>query len=115
MLSVFHPSISRKDRLKEEQNNIVMAARPLMKKDFELAGLQNGLFVYSMWSGYRDSDYQKAFENCLNQAGFTMDLGSTSVTGISASALHKLRQALRLDERPVKIYRLIISSPCSRP
>ena len=74
----FSPFYIPKAKLKQEQNNIVMAARPSMMKDFKLAGLQNGLFVYSMWSGYRCSDYQKAFENYLNQAGFTTDELHTS-------------------------------------
>jgi hypothetical protein len=33
-----------------------------------------------------------------------LDLGSTAVTGISASALHRLRQALGLPERTVKVH-----------
>lgn len=74
----FSPFHIPKDKLKEAQNNIIMAVRPSMRKDIEKAELQNGLFVYSMWSGYRDSEYQKAFENYLNQAGFTSDELHTS-------------------------------------
>jgi ribonuclease J len=66
--SAFH---IRKEKLKAEQNNIVMAVRPSMRSDIEIAGLKNGLFVYSMWGGYRGSDYQKEFEMYLGQAGFT--------------------------------------------
>ena len=32
-----------------------------------------------------------------------MDMGSTAVTGINANALHRLRKALGLEERRVKI------------
>lgn len=59
-----------KDKLRAEQNKIVMAVRPSMRRDIEIAGLENGLFIYSMWSGYRDSDYQNAFEDSLKRAGF---------------------------------------------
>jgi len=33
-----------------------------------------------------------------------LDLGATAVTGIAASALYRLRNALGLEERPVKVY-----------
>jgi len=46
--------------------------------DIEIAGLKNGLFIYSMWSGYRDSEYQKEFEEYLNRAGFVADVLHTS-------------------------------------
>ena len=65
--STFHIS---KEKLKSEQNDIVMAVRPSMKKDIEIAGLRNGLFIYSMWSGYRDGSQQKEFEDYLKQVGF---------------------------------------------
>jgi len=67
-----------KDKLKAIQNKVVMAIRPSMRKDIEKAGLQNGLFVYSMWSGYRNSDYQVSFEDYLNQAGFAAEEIHTS-------------------------------------
>lgn len=67
-----------KEKLGAEQNNIVMAVRPSMKKDLEIADLKNGLFIYSMWRGYRDSEYQKAFEDSLAEAGFKTDELHTS-------------------------------------
>jgi ribonuclease J len=73
--SSFHIS---KDSLKAEQSNIVMACRPSMRRDIEIAGLQNGLFVYSLWSGYRNSEYQREFENYLDRAGFKTDVLHTS-------------------------------------
>lgn len=74
----FSPFYIPKDKLKKEQNNIVMAVRPSMRMDIEIAGLKNGLFVYSLWSGYRDSEYQKEFENYLDRSGFTADVLHTS-------------------------------------
>ena len=67
-----------KSKLKKEQDNIVMAVRPSMQKDIEIADLQNGLFIYSMWGGYRNSEYQKEFEDYLNRAGFMADVLHTS-------------------------------------
>ena len=64
--------------MKEEQNNIVMAVRPSMRMDMEAIGLQDGLFVYSLWSGYRESEYQKKFEDFLNRKGFKIDMLHTS-------------------------------------
>ncbi|MFY9189396.1 MAG: MBL fold metallo-hydrolase [bacterium] len=73
--SAFHIS---KNKLKEQEENIIMAVRPSMKWDIEITGLKNGLFLYSMWSGYRNSDYQKRFESYLIQAGFVMHQLHTS-------------------------------------
>lgn len=55
-----------------------MAVRPSMRMDIEIAGLQNGMFVYSLWKGYRDSDYQKEFEDYLDRLGFVADVLHTS-------------------------------------
>jgi ribonuclease J len=73
--SSFHIS---KERLKEIQAKVVMAVRPSMRKDIEIAGLKNGLVVYSLWSGYRDSECQKEFEDYLYKSGFTVDILHTS-------------------------------------
>jgi ribonuclease J len=67
-----------KDKLREEQNNIIMACRPSMRRDIEVAGVINGLFIYSLWSGYRNSEYQKTFENYLDRVGFMKDVLHTS-------------------------------------
>lgn len=74
----FSPFYIPKDKLKEVQNNIVMAVRPSMRMDIEIADLQNGLFVYSLWSGYRDSEYQKEFEDYLGRVGFIINVLHTS-------------------------------------
>lgn len=59
-----------KEKLSQDQNNIIMMVRPSMLKDIEKCGLRNGIFIYSMWQGYRDSEYQKNFEQSLKNAGF---------------------------------------------
>lgn len=67
-----------KDKLKAEQNNVVLTARPSIRMDIEAAGLQNGIFIYSLWNGYRGNEYQKEFESYLNRSGFTTDVLHTS-------------------------------------
>ena len=69
--------ISRK-QLKEEQSGIVMACRPSMRFDIERCGLHNGVFLYSLWNGYRNSSYQQYFENSLKNAGFSLETSHTS-------------------------------------
>jgi len=65
--SAFHMS---REHLHEQQNNIIMAVRPSMQRDIEKCGLHDGLFIYSLWQGYRDSEYQQKFEKYLEQTGF---------------------------------------------
>jgi ribonuclease J len=65
--SSFHLS---KEELHEKQNDILMAVRPSMRRDIELCDLQGGLFIYSMWQGYRGSKYQQDFEQSLVNKGF---------------------------------------------
>ena len=67
-----------KEKLSQDQNNIVMIVRPSMLKDIEKCQLQNGVFIYSMWQGYRQSDYQQRFENYLKHAGFRLQALHTS-------------------------------------
>lgn len=69
--------ISRKS-LKKNQHRILMAVRPSMKTDIERIELQKGLFIYSLWGGYRESSYQKDFEASLANAGFVFDELHTS-------------------------------------
>jgi ribonuclease J len=73
--SLYHIS---KANLKKQEKNIVMTVRPSMKQDLKRIGLRNGLFLYSIWHGYRGSDYQKKFEDYLEQAGFAMQFLHTS-------------------------------------
>jgi ribonuclease J len=59
-----------KEQINAQQNEIVMLARPSMKRDLEKCSLSGGTFIYSMWQGYRDRAYQQKFENWLNEQGF---------------------------------------------
>lgn len=69
--------ISR-ERLREVQNEIVMACRPSMRMDIDRCGLSNGVFIYSLWSGYRYSNYQQSFEKYLKNKGFCLETLHTS-------------------------------------
>lgn len=68
--SPFH--ISRK-KLEDSQHKVVMLCRPSMLSDIEKSNLKNGFFIYSLWSGYRYSNYQKRFEKHLEESGFTLE------------------------------------------
>lgn len=89
----FSPFHIPKQKIKEEQNNIIMTARPSMRKDLEIAGLKNGLFIYSLWRGYRDSEYQTDFENYLRQNGFFTEALHTSGHA-TIGDIHKLIKRL---------------------
>ncbi|MCL1883151.1 MAG: MBL fold metallo-hydrolase [Defluviitaleaceae bacterium] len=65
--SAFHIS---KEKIEKMQNEVVMMVRPSMMKDLERCNLASGTFIYSMWQGYRASDYQQKFENWLGEYGF---------------------------------------------
>ena len=73
--SAFHMP---KEKLKNGQNNIIMMVRPSMLKDLEKCELKDGVFIYSMWQGYRDSKYQQKFEKYLKSVGFTLKALHTS-------------------------------------
>ncbi|MCL2436639.1 MAG: MBL fold metallo-hydrolase [Clostridiales bacterium] len=60
----------KKEQIDAQQNEIVMLVRPSMLVDLKQCNLSNGTFIYSMWQGYRDSNYQQSFENWLNEQGF---------------------------------------------
>jgi ribonuclease J len=67
-----------KETLTEKQNNVIMSARPSMQVDLTKCKIHDGLFIYSMWEGYRDSAYQQKFENYLIQSGFESKVIHTS-------------------------------------
>lgn len=73
--SAFH--ISRAE-LADKQNSIIMTARPSMRRDIEKCRLQNGLFIYSLWQGYRNTEYQIRFEDYLKSASFVLKFLHTS-------------------------------------
>jgi ribonuclease J len=64
--------ISR-EQLNEAQKHIFMACRPSMRADIERSGLRDGVFLYSLWKGYRDTEYQQVFEKSLENAGFSLE------------------------------------------
>ncbi len=68
----FSPYHISKEQVKAQQGNIIMTARPSMWIDIKSIGLTNGIFIYSLWSGYRDSDYQKKFEDKLAKSRFSI-------------------------------------------
>ena len=62
------------------QNEIVMLVRPSMQNSSDLGRchLSGGTFIYSMWKGYRNSDYQQNFEKWLSEQGFNNTFLHTS-------------------------------------
>lgn len=61
-----------KEQIDEQFNNIAMIVRPSMKKDLEyLSKLKNGVFLYSMWSGYQKESTTKNFIDYLISRGMT--------------------------------------------
>lgn len=80
--------ISRKE-LNKIQKNIVMTVRPSMRRDLENSGLYSGLFLYSLWQGYRDNQYQKDFEDYLSREGFAIDMLHTSGHAVGAD-IHRV-------------------------
>ncbi len=84
--SAFHMP---KGTLKNEQNNVVMMVRPSMLKDIEKCCFQGGIYVYSMWQGYRDSKYQQKFEEYLITRNF-------KITGIHTSGHASIADITRL-------------------
>ena len=69
--------ISR-EQVKKIQQNIIMVCRPSMKTDIENCGLREGIFLYSLWNGYRDEEYQQIFEKSLKNVGFKLEELHTS-------------------------------------
>jgi len=67
-----------KEQLEKRQSEIIMLVRPSMQNDLEKCNLSGGAFFYSMWQGYRDSDYQQKFENWLDAKGFNKNFLHTS-------------------------------------
>ncbi|HCX64696.1 MAG TPA: hypothetical protein DHN33_05750 [Eubacteriaceae bacterium] len=68
--SLFH--ISREE-LEKIQKKVIMMVRPSMGRDLEKSDLKDGLFLYSLWSGYRSNNYQQQFEQQLQNKNFLMD------------------------------------------
>lgn len=65
-------------QLGRDQGRVVMACRPSVLGDIARCGMQDGVFLYSLWRGYRDSPYQQVFERSLEDAGFSLEALHTS-------------------------------------
>ncbi len=69
-LSIYMPHDSRK---------ALMLVRPSMIAEMtENEIFQNGVFIYSLWSGYREDSRQKELESFLIERGFTIKVVHTS-------------------------------------
>ena len=73
--SEYHVS---REQLGRAQDRVIMACRPSMLRDIARCGMRNGVFLYSLWRGYRDSPYQQVFERSLESAGFSLEALHTS-------------------------------------
>lgn len=67
-----------KDNVHKEQGNIIMQVRPSMIKDIEKCDFRDGIFIYSMWQGYRSSPFQERFEKMLRGRNFADKMIHTS-------------------------------------
>ena len=58
------------EAVSKNQSRLMMLVRPSMIRELARCGLHDGLFIYSLWAGYRDAEYQQKFEESLSQNGF---------------------------------------------
>ena len=65
----FAPYRISREQVAQEQDNIVMLVRPSMQRDLVQCKLSGGIFMYSMWQGYRNGDYQQSFEAWIDGCG----------------------------------------------
>ena len=55
-----------KEQIGKQFDKIVMIVRPSMLKDLEvIKGLREGIFIYSMWNGYKQEKTTKKFIDFL--------------------------------------------------
>jgi ribonuclease J len=61
-----------KEQIDKQFDKIVMVVRPSMLKDLDyLNKLENGVFIYSMWNGYKKEKTTREFINFLINKGMT--------------------------------------------
>lgn len=61
-----------KEQIGEQVDKTVMIVRPSMMKDLEyIKGLENGIFIYSIWDGYKKEKTTKEFIDLLIGKGMT--------------------------------------------
>ncbi|MCF8461405.1 MAG: MBL fold metallo-hydrolase [Flavobacteriales bacterium] len=75
----FQPFKITKEEISERRKEIVFLIRPSMKTDLDRIGkLENGNFIYSMWSGYLKQPKTDSFVNHLRSKGFAFHQIHTS-------------------------------------
>lgn len=68
-----------KEEISERRKDIVFLIRPSMRTDLErIDGMENGNFIYSMWSGYLKTPNTKSFVDHLTGKGFAFHQIHTS-------------------------------------
>ena len=68
-----------KNEISEQFDNIVMLVRPSMQKEIEnIAGIDGGNFIYSMWEGYLKKNDTMKFVDYLTNRNFTLHKIHTS-------------------------------------
>jgi len=84
-----------KEQIGEQYKKTVMIVRPSMLKDIEhIKGLENGVFIYSMWDGYKKEKTTKEFIDYLVGRGMTEKFIHTSGHA-DRDALKRLVEVLR--------------------
>ena len=75
----FQPFKITKEEISEKRKEIVFLIRPSMKTDIDrIDKMENGNFIYSMWSGYLKQPKTKAFIDYLTAKGFSFHQIHTS-------------------------------------
>ena len=68
-----------KEQIGEKYSKTVMIVRPTMLNDLEyIEGLEDGMFIYSMWDGYKKEQTTKKFIDYLVSRGMTEKVIHTS-------------------------------------
>lgn len=74
----FAPFRISREEIKNNQRKILMMVGPSLKRDLKNCYLHDGIFIYSLWQGYRECEYQQKFEKSLEDTGFKMKFLHTS-------------------------------------
>lgn len=75
----FQPYKITKEEISKKRKEIVFLIRPTMKMDIDrIDKMENGNFIYSMWSGYLEQPKTKAFIDHLKSKGFSFHQIHTS-------------------------------------
>lgn len=75
----FQPYKITKEEISDRRKDIVFLIRPSMKRDIDrIDKMENGNFIYSMWSGYLEQPRTKTFIDYLKAKGFSFHQVHTS-------------------------------------